>query len=149
MIQRISTNFSINELNSELKSFNIHLQLINTICLIILAHDDHAKLIYDFTSLFYLCVFTFKTFKNSSPTQCFSCQRFEHSFSNCIYKPHYVKYSGRQLAKSCPKTTKQIPACCNCGSDHMANYHGCPYYKHVVTLSPLLYNQQLCNLLCH
>lgn len=47
-----------------------------------------------------------------------------------------MKCSGEHLAKSCPKTAKQVPACCNYGSAHTAYYRGCPYYKHVSSLSP-------------
>lgn len=59
------------------------------------------------------------------------CQRFGHSYLNCVHSVWCLKYSGPYSAKYCIKSLEQGPTCWNCGSVHTTNYHDCPNYRHV------------------
>lgn len=69
-------------------------------------------------------------------TQCYKCQRWGHSSSNCGFAPRCVACGDNHEPNKCPR--KQLmeearkeskPKCCNCGGDHTANYHQCEKFK--------------------
>lgn len=74
------------------------------------------------------CVIRIQKFRpnNSLGTQCYRCQRFGHSSSNCNMPERCVKCTDKHASKDCPKTDRSLPArCCNCNEDHPANYSKC------------------------
>ncbi|KAF2344553.1 hypothetical protein FHG87_024691 [Trinorchestia longiramus] len=58
------------------------------------------------------------------PWQCFRCQRFGHNAVNCGAAPRYAVCSGAHNSRECPSPSTH--SCCNCSSNHTANYGGCP-----------------------
>lgn len=59
-------------------------------------------------------------------TQCYRCQGFGHSSTNCNLAPRCVKCLDSHLTEDCPKKTRDQPAqCCNCGGNHPANFRQC------------------------
>lgn len=70
--------------------------------------------------------------KNQVQYNAISAKRFGHGSNNCDHVLRCLKYSGEYLAKNFTKSKQDPPSCFNCGSSHMANFRGCPYYLHVV-----------------
>lgn len=66
--------------------------------------------------------------KKRNYTQCYRCQRFGHSQSNCNMTPRCVKCTGYHYYKDCvvKKTENTVPYCHNCKGQHTANYTKCP-----------------------
>lgn len=63
---------------------------------------------------------------NRYGTQCYRCQGFGHSSSNCNLAPRCVKCTAPHQTGECPKKTRDEPAqCCNCGDYHPANFRQC------------------------
>ncbi|GBP22158.1 Nucleic-acid-binding protein from transposon X-element [Eumeta japonica] len=60
--------------------------------------------------------------------ECHRCQLYSHAATNCHAPPRCVKCLDPHWTKECTRTrvSEGKPACCNCGSDHTANYGGCP-----------------------
>ncbi|GBP66309.1 Nucleic-acid-binding protein from transposon X-element [Eumeta japonica] len=67
-------------------------------------------------------------YKRGIPGQCYRCQLYGHAATNCHAPPRCVKCLDPHWTKECTRTrdSEGKPACCNCGSDHTANYGGCP-----------------------
>ncbi|GBP86552.1 Nucleic-acid-binding protein from transposon X-element [Eumeta japonica] len=67
-------------------------------------------------------------YKKGIPGQCHRCQLYGHAATNCHAPPRCVKCLDPHWTKECTRTrdSEGKPACCNCGSDHTANYGGCP-----------------------
>ncbi|GBP89501.1 Nucleic-acid-binding protein from transposon X-element [Eumeta japonica] len=67
-------------------------------------------------------------YKKGIPGQCHRCQLYGHAATNCHAPPRCVKCLDPHWTKECSRTrdSEGKPACCNCGSDHTANYGGCP-----------------------
>ena len=61
------------------------------------------------------------------PIQCYNCQGFHHTASNCFSKAKCVVCAGNHSLKSC-KNHGQV-LCANCGAAHTASYAGCPMMK--------------------
>ena len=62
-----------------------------------------------------------------NPVQCYKCQLFGHTATNCKGQDKCLYCSKRHAFKDCDK---QAMKCANCGSlAHMANYGGCPKMK--------------------
>ena len=65
---------------------------------------------------------------NKRITQCYNCQTWGHSSSNCGLPSRCVKCSGSHEKGAC-----SIPQggaiCCNCGGSHSANHRGCKFYR--------------------
>jgi hypothetical protein len=68
-------------------------------------------------------------------TQCFKCQRFGHTSSNCGMKFRCVKCREDHLPKECLRKRpakgepdEGKPACVNCGGEHPANSSTCEAY---------------------
>lgn len=75
------------------------------------------------------CVIEIEKFrpKYQTATQCFRCQNFGHTSSNCNLPPRCVKCTAMHLSKDCEKKDRQEKAqCCNCDDHHAANYRLCP-----------------------
>ena len=85
----------------------------------------------------------FEVKKKTIITQCFNCQRFGHSSSNCNLTARCVKCPGMHHTSECTiskETQKNIVlengitqfernvTCINCGERHTANYKQCPHY---------------------
>lgn len=64
-----------------------------------------------------------KYISNSQTTQCFRCQRFDHSSKHCNLKYRCVICGEEHDAKDCTKRVK--PKCVNCGETHVASYRNC------------------------
>lgn len=66
-------------------------------------------------------------------TQCFHCQSWGHSATNCGYEPRCVKCSESHEKGACSRTSREgDPKCCNCGGPHSSNHRNCPaYQKHM------------------
>lgn len=60
-------------------------------------------------------------------TQCFNCQLFGHTQTNCKAPPKCHKCAGPHSSKTCTQTTD--PKCANCGGPHMASSRFCPTYR--------------------
>jgi hypothetical protein len=142
IIRGIPTDVSEEEIQSELSSLNYQVKLVKRfgsatkpmqICLVIMSMDENAKNIFDTTSLFFVKV-SVEAFRRVGPAQCFACQRFGHGTVNCEHALRCVKCAGAHKASDCPKTREQPPLCCNCGGEHTANFRGCPYYQHSLTI---------------
>ncbi|GBP89461.1 Nucleic-acid-binding protein from transposon X-element [Eumeta japonica] len=67
-------------------------------------------------------------YKKGIPGQCHRCQLYGHAATNCHAPPRCVKCLDPHWTKECSRTrdSEGKPACCNCESDHTANYGGCP-----------------------
>ncbi|GBP87078.1 Probable RNA-directed DNA polymerase from transposon BS [Eumeta japonica] len=67
-------------------------------------------------------------YKRGIPGQCHRCQLYGHAATNCHAPPRCVKCLDPHWTKECTCTrdSEGKPACCNCGSNHTANYGGCP-----------------------
>lgn len=70
---------------------------------------------------------------NNGAVQCFRCQRFGHSASNCNYNQRCVKCTTNHGSDKCPKDENTKVACVNCGGEHSSNFRGCPNYINYVS----------------
>lgn len=63
-------------------------------------------------------------------TQCFKCQLFGHTASNCGRDYKCVKCIEEHLPGECKRKNKEgTPKCVNCQGDHTANSHSCPHFQ--------------------
>ena len=65
-------------------------------------------------------------------TQCFKCQLFGHTASNCGRDYKCVKCTEMHLPGECKRKSKDqegSPKCVNCQGDHTANSHTCPHFQ--------------------
>lgn len=99
--------------------------------LISLQNPQKAKEIFQLQDLFYVKV-KIEAYKTTGPAQCFACQRFGHSSSNCGHPPRCVKCGGDHTTRDCTKPKEEKAKCCNCGGELTANYRGCPYYNKII-----------------
>lgn len=58
--------------------------------------------------------------------QCFRCQKYGHSQSNCTATIRCVKCGENHRAADCLLLRTEIPTCANCNGHHVASYRGCP-----------------------
>lgn len=139
VIKGIPTDYSVDEIKTELLARNFEVQLIRRfgptdkpmpICLVILS-GTNAKDIYELTELFYLKIII-ESFKKTGPSQCHSCQKFGHGSKNCGNSPRCVKCAGTHNTSECTKTRDQPPTCANCNGAHTANFRGCPSYSEII-----------------
>lgn len=105
-------------------------------CLVVIKKDLTALQIYDITNIFYINI-KVEAYKQTGPSQFFSCQNFGHGSQNCYNKIRCVKCGGDHIAKECTLKPDSNPLCYNCGGEHTANYRGCPFYKNIAsTIQP-------------
>ena len=64
--------------------------------------------------------------------QCFKCQKFGHSASDCKEEPRCLRCAGKHTVKSCNESKEQAKCANSCGS-HATVYRGCPAYQNAVT----------------
>ena len=64
--------------------------------------------------------------------QCFKCQKFGHSASDCTEELRYLRCAGKHTVKICNESKKQAK-CANCGGSHAIVCRGCPAYQNAVT----------------
>ena len=65
-------------------------------------------------------------------TQCFKCQKFNHSFFQCkAEKSTCLRCSDSHRLSECT-IAKENAKCINCKGNHVASYKGCPIYKQEV-----------------
>lgn len=76
--------------------------------------------------LFHIRVYWDKFFSKKTHTQCFRCQAFGHSASNCNVTPRCVKCAGGHHTSQCSKPLDVVPTCVNCKGQHTANFSKCP-----------------------
>lgn len=69
----------------------------------------------------------------NNSVQCYRCQGFGHSSSNCNYHQKCVKCVTIHEQGKCPKTEEEKPKCTNCQGEHPANYRQCPNYVNYVS----------------
>lgn len=67
-----------------------------------------------------------ESYRSSTPSQYYNCQRIGHSSRLCGYSPRCVKCAGAHIAKDCTKSREEEPTCINCQGCHTANYKKCP-----------------------
>lgn len=76
--------------------------------------------------IFSMRVYWDKFYSHKNFTQCFRCQAFGHSATNCNLAPKCIKCAGDHHTTSCTKTKEVPPTCANCTGSHTANYSKCP-----------------------
>ena len=64
--------------------------------------------------------------------QCFKCQKFGHSASDCKEELRCLRCAGKHTVKNCNESKEQAK-CANCGGSHATVYRGCPAYQNAVT----------------
>lgn len=83
-----------------------------------------------------------ETISNSKkrPTQCFRCQLYGHSASNCNRPYRCVKCTNEHEPGKCSRQTREGTASCiNCKGDHSANSSVCPNF---ISYSQMIKRQQ-------
>lgn len=82
-----------------------------------------------------MCIVQWEHFKNKSGvTQCYNCQSFGHTATNCNRKPKCVKCAGPHTTAECAKGKIASPKCANCQEDHPASYRQCTVYARQLSL---------------
>ena len=64
--------------------------------------------------------------------QCFKCQKFDHSASDCNEELRCQRCASKHKVKSCNESKEQA-TCANCGGSRATVYRGCPAYQNAVT----------------
>ncbi|GFV15995.1 PRE_C2HC domain-containing protein [Trichonephila clavipes] len=68
-------------------------------------------------------------YDNKGVTQCYSCQKFNHTADNCRLTPRCLKCGENHQTRECGIQKVEQAFCINCQKfGHMANYAGCPLY---------------------
>ncbi|GFW56125.1 putative RNA-directed DNA polymerase from transposon X-element [Trichonephila clavipes] len=68
-------------------------------------------------------------YDNKGVTQCYSCQKFNHTSDNCRLTPRCLKCGENHQTRECGIHKVEQAFCINCQKfGHMANYAGCPLY---------------------
>ncbi|GFX83029.1 probable RNA-directed DNA polymerase from transposon BS [Trichonephila clavipes] len=84
--------------------------------------------IFKLDKLSYLNV-TVEGYDSKGVTQCYKCQQFNHTASNCHIKPKCLKCGEPHQTTECKIDKVETMYCVNCEAyGHMANYSKCPLY---------------------
>ncbi|GFT09866.1 PRE_C2HC domain-containing protein [Trichonephila clavipes] len=84
--------------------------------------------IFKVNKLSYLTV-TFEGYDSKGVTQCYQCQKSNHTASNCHIKPKCLKCGEAHQTADCQIKKVDTMYCVNCGAyGHMANYSKCLLY---------------------
>jgi hypothetical protein len=67
--------------------------------------------------------------KVRAPPQCYNCQLYGHTRSNCCHESKCVKCGSNHLTKACSKDHHSPLKCVLCTKEHTANFKGCSIYK--------------------
>ncbi|GFV62655.1 nucleic-acid-binding protein from transposon X-element [Trichonephila clavipes] len=96
--------------------------------LISLPRNIHNAKIFDLKKLSFLSV-NVEGYDNKGVTQCYSCQKFNHTSDNCRLTPRCLKCGENHQTRECGIHKVEQAFCINCQKfGHMANYAGCPLY---------------------
>ncbi|GFX92002.1 nucleic-acid-binding protein from transposon X-element [Trichonephila clavipes] len=88
---------------------------------------NNAK-IFDLKYLSYLSI-RVEGYEGTGVTQCYKCNRFNHTADNCHMTPRCIKCGQAHQTKECPIQHVDNTYCINCQTyGHMANYSKCPLY---------------------
>ncbi|GFU14815.1 nucleic-acid-binding protein from transposon X-element [Trichonephila clavipes] len=72
---------------------------------------------------------TVEGYDSKGVTQCYKCQQFNHTASNCHIKPKCLKCGEPHQTTDCKIDKVETMYCVNCEAyGHMANYSKCPLY---------------------
>ena len=130
-------NLPSSEIQEELNSLGININYCN---LINVDTSNHAiykiNLNAKFTLthlkkinyLFHSRIYWDKFINNKIILQCYRCQAFGHTSSNCYKSPRCVKCASNHLTKDCTKMPELPATCCNCNGNHPASFSECPSY---------------------
>ncbi|GFX25664.1 nucleic-acid-binding protein from transposon X-element [Trichonephila clavipes] len=84
--------------------------------------------IFKLDKLSYLNV-SVEGYDSKGVTQCYKCQQFNHTASNCHIKPKCLKCGEPHQTTDCKIDKVETMYCVNCEAyGHMANYSKCPLY---------------------
>ncbi|GFV68373.1 nucleic-acid-binding protein from transposon X-element [Trichonephila clavipes] len=68
-------------------------------------------------------------YEGTGVTQCYKCNRFNHTSDNCRMNPRCLKCGESHQTKDCPIQRTETAYCINCQAyGHMANYSKCPLF---------------------
>ncbi|GFW38670.1 nucleic-acid-binding protein from transposon X-element [Trichonephila clavipes] len=74
-------------------------------------------------------LFKIEGYDSKGVTQCYKCQQFNHTASNCHIKPKCLKCGEPHQTSECEIDKVETMYCVNCEAyGHMANYSKCPLY---------------------
>lgn len=108
--------------SSTRKKSKIPLVLIN-------APRNSAEALQSLTSILHLEI-QVVPYTSTAIGQCYRCQSFGHSSTNCNKLPKCIRCSESHLTSECKmKNSDTPPKCTNCKQEHTANYRGCLAYK--------------------
>ncbi|KAF8768492.1 Nucleic-acid-binding protein transposon like protein [Argiope bruennichi] len=71
--------------------------------------------------------------------QCYKCQSFAHTGSNCKMQTKCVLCAENHDSRTCPEKIKEKPQikCANCGGPHTASFRGCPKFPKIKKSNPI------------
>ncbi|GFV91747.1 nucleic-acid-binding protein from transposon X-element [Trichonephila clavipes] len=88
---------------------------------------NNAK-IFQLKTLSYLSI-RIEGYEGTGVTQCYTCNRFNHTSENCHMTPRCLKCGEVHQTKDCPIDRVETAYCINCQTyGHMANYSKCPLF---------------------
>ncbi|GFU21122.1 nucleic-acid-binding protein from transposon X-element [Trichonephila clavipes] len=88
---------------------------------------QNAK-IFQLKTLGYLSI-RIEGYEGTGVTQCYKCNRFNHTSDNCRMNPRCLKCGEAHQTKECPIQRTETAYCINCQAyGHMANYSKCPLF---------------------
>lgn len=82
--------------------------------------------------MFYISI-KIEIYRKTGQSQLYACQRFSHGSSNFSHPLRCVKCVCEHNAKHCAFIQNQSSICCNCGGQHIMNFHRFPFYQHIFT----------------
>ncbi|GFU99384.1 nucleic-acid-binding protein from transposon X-element [Trichonephila clavipes] len=113
---------TIENLKANIRSLKLH-GLTDEDCHIM---KEHLQRLDNYTALNALTV---KGYDSKGVTQCYKCQQFNHTASNCHIKPKCLKCGEPHQTSECEIDKVETMYCVNCEAyGHMANYSKCPLY---------------------
>ncbi|GFT57341.1 nucleic-acid-binding protein from transposon X-element [Trichonephila clavipes] len=96
--------------------------------LITLPRNIYNSKIFELNRLCYLAV-NVEGYEGKGVTQCYSCNKFNHTSDLCHLKPRCLKCGLSHQTKDCEINKVEQMYCINCETvGHMANYAKCPLY---------------------
>jgi len=101
------TYTQINKENSLYATYKINLNAKTT-----LTHLHKIRYLY------HSRIYWEKFINSKKALQCYRCQAFGHTSSNCFKNPRCVKCAQSHLTSKCVKSPKTPAKCCNCSGDY-------------------------------
>ncbi|GFV84944.1 nucleic-acid-binding protein from transposon X-element [Trichonephila clavipes] len=139
VIKGLPCNTDINDIKSDLTdqgfTDNKVSQLIGRITtqklpvfMITLPRNINNAKIFQLKTLSYLSI-RVEGYEGTGVTQCYKCNRFNHTPDNCHMIPRCLKCGEAHQTKDCPIQRVETAYCINCQAyGHMANYSKCPLF---------------------